>query len=176
MTLDPFSADPPRGAPSPTPQRWGLRETASAIGVAAVIAALGGAAIYAATEPASHDGPSALAHGIPAGPPPGLSRPNDGTPPALHGEFVVADGVGGYSTMLAQTGTVTQVSPTSITVRSADEFTQSYVIPSGAEPDRSIVADDEVVVHAKRVGGAATATSVTQRLAPGVTGQPSPPN
>jgi hypothetical protein len=34
----------------PSPRRWGLRETAAAVGVAAVIAAFGGAAIYAATE------------------------------------------------------------------------------------------------------------------------------
>jgi hypothetical protein len=40
--------------PQPSPRRWRLRETAAAVGVAAVIAAFGGAAIYAATEGSSH--------------------------------------------------------------------------------------------------------------------------
>jgi hypothetical protein len=60
MTTDQIVTDSPVwGSPEPAPRRWGLRETAAAVGVAAIIAGLGGAAIYAATETASH----------PAGPP-----------------------------------------------------------------------------------------------------------
>ena len=39
------------------------------------------------------------------------------------------DANGGYTTMLTQTGTVTAVSAASITVRSVDGYTQTYVIP-----------------------------------------------
>ena len=46
----------------------------------------------------------------------------------LHGEFVVSDANGGYTTMLTQTGTVTAVSATSITVKSDDGYTQIYMI------------------------------------------------
>ena len=117
------------GAPQPSPRRWGLRETAAAVGVAAVIAALGGAAIYAATESNSHSfggphqafgpgggmqgGPGRQhgQHGAIGGP-----GPADVGATSLHGEFVVPDGADGYTTQLTQTGTVTAISPTSIKV------------------------------------------------------------
>src|SRR3954471_18181616 len=120
------------------PPRWGWREGVSAVVVAAVIAALGGAAIYAATTGPSHQ----FGTGHQGAGPPGAmlgggghgatGRPGLGDmgPTSLHGEFVVADPAGGYSTELTQTGTVTAISPTSITVRSQDGFTQAYVIPS----------------------------------------------
>src|SRR6476469_560721 len=111
------------GAPQPEPRRWGWRESAAAVAVAAVIAALGGAAIYAATEGTSH--PFGVSHQAP-GPPGGMQAGPGGrqgaagrpgqeeiAPPTLHGEFVVADGKGGYRTELTQTGTVTAISPTS---------------------------------------------------------------
>jgi hypothetical protein len=80
----------------------------------------------------------------------------------LHGEFVVADGAGGYTTQLTQTGTVTAISPTSITVRSEDGFSQTYVIPTtagnaGAPP---FAVDDQVVVRATRTGQTATVTNI----------------
>ena len=66
---------------------------------------------------------------------------------SLHGEFVVPDGAGGYTTVVTQTGAVTAISPTSITVRSEDGFSQTYVIPTtagnaGAPP---FAVDDQVV-------------------------------
>ena len=81
---------------------------------------------------------------------------------SLHGEFVVPDGAGGYTTVLTQTGTVTAISPTSITVRSEDGFSQTYVIPStagnaGAPP---FAVDDQVVVRATRNGQTATVTNI----------------
>ena len=80
----------------------------------------------------------------------------------MHGEFVVRDGAGGYTTVLTQTGTVTAISPTSITVRSEDGFSQTYVIPTtagnaGAPP---FAVDDQVVVRATRNGQTSTVTNI----------------
>jgi len=143
-------------------QVWGWRESASAVAVAAVIAAIGGAAIYAATEGSSH--PFGASHQA-AGPPGGQRaiRPGQGdiAPASLHGEFVVTDGNGGYRTELAQTGTVTAISPTSITVRSEDGFTQTYAVPNTASNTGAPFATDEqVVVHATRNGQTATVTNI----------------
>ena len=150
------------------PRRWGWRENAAAVAVAAVIAALGGTAIYAATEGTSHpfgaphqlSGPAGAMPGGPGGQHGATGRPGQGDlgPASLHGEFVVADGAGGYTTELTQTGTVNEISPTSITVHSQDGFTQTYVIPNTAGAPFSV--DDQVVVHAKRIGQTATVTNI----------------
>jgi hypothetical protein len=159
------------GSPQPSPRHWGLRETAAAVGVAVVIAALGGAAIYGATESNSHSfgGPRqafAPGGGMPGGPG-GQHGAIGGPGPAtvgstsLHGEFVVPDGTGGYTTELTQTGTVTAISPTSVTIRSEDGFSQTYVIPSTAGNAGSPFAvADRVVVRATRSGQAATVTNI----------------
>jgi hypothetical protein len=154
--------NPVWGAPEPAPRHWGLRETAAAVSVAAVIAALGGAAIYAATDTAS---PLAGPHQAPGGPPPaaGIGMHGPGGPgavgaTALHGEFVVPDGAGVYTTMLSQTGTVTAVSPSSITVRSDDGYTQVYAIPGA--PGAQFDVDDTVSIRAKRTGDTATVTNI----------------
>ena len=163
------------GAPPPEPRRWGWRESAAAVAVAAVIAGNGGAAIYAATEGSSHQfGPS---HQV-SGPPGGMQgaggqrdaigRPPQGgevTPPSLHGEFVVADGHGGYRTELTQTGVVTAISPTSITVRSEDGFSQTYVVPNTVgNAGAPFTVDDHVAVHATRNGQIATVTTIGNPL------------
>ena len=163
MTSDSAATDHrPRLAPNPAPRRWGLRDTVAALGVAAVIAALGGAAIYAAT---GHPGAEkqAIGTGMPPGPPPGTGGQAPTMPTALHGEFVVSDDTGGYLTVMTQHGTATEVSPTSVTVRSADGFTQRYVVPPGAQPDRAVAANDEVDVRARRIGQTATLTAVSQQ-------------
>jgi len=162
------------GAPQPSPRRWGLRETAAAVGVAAVIAALGGGAVYAATEGSSHTfgGPHQAfgpGDGMPGGPggQHGQHGATDGPGQAdvsatsLHAEFVVPDGAGGYRTELTQTGTVTAISPTSITVGSEDGFSQTYVIPSTAgNAGAPFAVDDRVVVRATRNGQTATVTNI----------------
>jgi hypothetical protein len=156
------------GAPQPSPRRWGLRETAAAVGVAGVIAAIGGAAIYAATEGSSHSfgthhqtfGPGGGSMpGSPAGP--GGQHGAVGST-SLHGEFVVPNGAGSYTTALTQTGTVTAISPTSITVRSEDGFSQTYVIPSTAANAGApqFAVDDQVTIQATRNGQTATVTNV----------------
>ena len=146
-------------------EHWGWRESAAAVAVAAVIAALGGAAIYAATEGTSH--PFGASHQMPGGVQGAIGRHEQGeiAAPSLHGEFVVADGNGGYRTELTQTGTVTAISPTSITVRSEDGFSQAYVITStGANAGAPFAADDQVVVRATRTGQTATVTNIGNPL------------
>jgi hypothetical protein len=157
--------------PEPSPRRWGLRQTAAAVGVAAVIAAFGGAAIYAATEGSSHSfgAPHQAVRpggGMPGGPG-GQHGAIGGTGTAavgstsLHGEFVVPDGSGGYSTVLTQTGTVTAISPTSISVRSDDGYSQTYVIPNTAgNAGPPFAVDDHVVLRATRNGQTATVTNI----------------
>lgn len=148
------------GRMSTSRRRWALRETAAAVAIAAVIAALGGAAIYAATAGNSH--PLSAPHQAFG---PGGQRGAIGGPGAaaleLHGEFVVPNGADGYTTELTQSGTVTAISATSITVRSEDGYTQTYVIPNAAGSANAPVAvDDEVVVRATRDGQTATVTSI----------------
>jgi len=195
MTTDQITTHQVWGAPEPTPPRWGWRETAAAVAVAAVIAALGGAAVYAATAGNSHSfgGPHQAfgpgggmpgGGGIPDGP--GSQRGAIGGPgPAavdatsLHGEFVEANGAGRYTTVLTQTGTVSAISPTSITVRSEDGYTQTYVIPSTAgNAGAPFAVDDQVVVRATRNGQTATVTNIGNPLPggpPGPNGPGGPP-
>jgi hypothetical protein len=172
MTTDQIAAEHQVwGAPQPSPRRWGLRETAAAVGVAAVIAALGGAAIYAATESNSHSfggphqafGPGGGTPGGPGGQHGAVGGPGPAAvgSTSLHGEFVVPDGAGGYTTQLTQTGTVTAISPTSITVRSDDGYSQTYVIPNTAgNAGPPFTVDDHVVLRATRNGQTATVTNI----------------
>jgi hypothetical protein len=195
MTTEQIPTEQVWGAPQPSPRRWGLRETGAAVGVAAVIAALGGAAIYAATESPSHSfggphpafGPGGGMAGGPGGPggQHGAIRapgPTAADSTSLHGEFVVADGAGGYRTELTQTGTVTAISPTSITVLSEDGYSQSYVIPNPTGNAGAPVAVAEpVVVRATRNGETATVTSIGNPQqggpsGPGGPGGPPPPH
>lgn len=152
------------GEPDYASPRWGVRETITAIGVAVVIAAFGGAAIYAATGN-THSAASVFGRGAPGGPPPagGSGDPRAATPANLHGEFVVANGAGGYTTRLTQSGTVTDVSATGITVRSPDNFTQTYVLPPGAGTGHSIARDDEVTLQATRTGQTVTVNTISDR-------------
>lgn len=149
------------GTPQPA-QRWGVRESVTAVGVAAVIAALGGAAIYAATG--SHAQQS-FGHG----PPPGgfASAQMMSALPALHGELVVEDGKGGYSTLLTQTGTVTAMSPSSVTVRSADSFAQTYDLQPSTRTTHPIAVNDEVSIQATRDGQRVIVNTVDDRIGPG---------
>ncbi len=81
---------------------------------------------------------------------------------SLHGEFVVRDGAGSYTTVVTQTGAITAISPTAVTVRSEDGFSQTYGIPTtagnaGAPP---FAVDDQVVIRATRNGQTATVTNI----------------
>lgn len=155
------------GAPQTTPRGWGWRESAAAVAVAAVIAAIGGAAIYAATAGSSHSFGAphqAFAPGGGGGPRDqhgALAKPTDMEPPSLHGEFVEPEGPGTYTTVVTQTGTVTAISPTSISVHSEDGFDQTYAIPSTAgNAGAPFTVNDQVVVRATRNGQTLTVTNI----------------
>jgi hypothetical protein len=164
--------EPVWGAPRAAPPRWGLRQTAAAVGVAAVIAGVGGAAIYAAADGGSHalggggpHQPFGPGHppGGPGGPPPGMFGPGPDAvgETSVHGEYVVADGHGGYRTVLTQTGRITELSATSITVRSDDGYVQTYVMPpSAGAANAPFAVDDQVIIRASRDGQQATVTSI----------------
>lgn len=72
---------------------------------------------------------------------------------AVHGEFVTRNG-DGFRTMATQTGTVTAVSETSITVKSADDYTKTYAVDAntmvnaGRDGIDSVKQGDTVNVHA----------------------------
>lgn len=153
----------------PQDRSWGRRETIAAVGVAVVIGVLGGGAVYAATESGGHGG------GFPGGPPPGAGPfggasggpGHSGTghlgadPATLHGEFVVPDGKGGFQTDIVQVGTVTAVSPTSITARSDDGFTSTYVIPpTAADGGAPFGVNAKVSIRATRSGDTRTVTTI----------------
>ena len=53
--------------------------------------------------------------------------------PALHGEVIVPNSDGTFTTVLVQRGEVTAVSATSITVKSADGFTQEYAVTADSK-------------------------------------------
>lgn len=111
--------------------RWTRKNTALAIGVAVVVAGGGAAAVHAASGSASTaSGQLAGSQAIPGGGTaggPGSSMGGAGLATALHGEYVVSEG-GSYVTMLTQTGEITAVSSTSLTVKSADGVSLSYTL------------------------------------------------
>lgn len=86
---------------------------------------------------------------------------------ALHGQLVVAKPGGGYETVDVQNGQVTAVSNTSITLKSSDGFTMSYVVASSTLVDAqrdgigSVKVGNQASVLATVSGGTATATSIT---------------
>src|ERR1700739_4715556 len=165
-----------RGAPQ-LRRGWSGGQTLAAVGVAAVIAAFGGAAISADTGgsssamgPGMHGGPEQAVGAGRGAPNPGRG-PDGGRAPAapLHGEFVVAGENGGYVTELVQTGVLTAVSDASITAKSADGFTQTYVLGSHAA-NTPLAPSATVTVHAPLVDGTATATMVGEGADPGPDG------
>jgi hypothetical protein len=85
---------------------------------------------------------------------------------ALHGEFVVPASGGGYQTEDTQRGSVTAVSTSSITVKSADGFTKKYQVTSSTLVDAqragigSVKDGHQVLVLATVSGATATATTI----------------
>jgi hypothetical protein len=151
---------------------WSLRGTAAAVGIATVIAGVGGAAVYAATD----SGPRMM--GMHGGPGPGqgdwtgghgqahdVARDAAPDSAAVHGEFVVADGSGGFTTMVSQTGRITAISDASVTARSDDGYSQTYVIPAanpgGIAAIPPFAVNDEVTIRATRTGTTASVTTIS---------------
>lgn len=167
----PQSAEPTWGAPQTTPSSWNTRKTLATVGIAAAIAAVGGGVIYAASGNSSE-------HGGPGGH--GWSMNGQGGPQAfgqrgttggaigaatLHGQFVVSDGNGGYTTELTQTGTVTAVSADSITAKSSDDYTHTYTIDTTTRTESGLKVGDTVSIRATDANGTATATVITEPTA-----------
>ena len=148
---------------------WSRRGTAAAVGVAAVIAGVGGAAVYAATDSGPrmmgmHGGPGPGQGVRPAGPAHDAARASAPDSAPLHGEFVVTDGTGGFTTIISQTGRVTAISDGSVTARSDDGYVQTYVIPAGrpggvlAAPPFAV--NDDVTIRALRTGETASVATI----------------
>jgi len=170
MDSDDAAVDEPMWG-SPSPHRgWSKQQTLAAIGVAAVIAAFGGAAIYAATAGNSN----AVGRGPgPGGPHSNWGHDGPGVGPSLHGEFVVADGNGGFTTVLTQTGVLTAVSDTSITAKSPDGFTQVYTIAPGSQAaNTQLAVNDTADIRATLSNGTATVTTVDEDDGAGSDGSP----
>jgi hypothetical protein len=151
-------------------RRWGKRQTLAAVVVAAVIGGLGGAAVYAATEGSSRTMGGRMHGPMHSPPPPGAPMaPLQAEPSGiLHSEYVVSDGQGGFSTKITQTGTVDEITLSSIVVRSDDGYTQIYAFPSSAVvPKPSVAANDTVTVQATRTGPTVTLNSIGEGPAHG---------
>lgn len=169
MTSEPTTtpqAAPAWGDPQPPTPKWSGRKTAIAAVVAVVIAALGGVAIYAGTSGTSGQqqgfgGPGGgRMGGFNGGQLGGGAADLQLLRSTLHGDFTVAQN-GGYVTERMQTGDVTALSATSITVQSKDDYTQTYAIDSSTEKANNLATGSTVTVLAKVSGGSATATSIT---------------
>jgi hypothetical protein len=147
----------------------------------AVAALLGGAgAAVAATRSSTPAASSSavITNPTPIPGPPGMAaprhprfrrfglRPGIGLFGALHGQFVISKSGGGYETIDVQTGHVTAVSSTSITLKSADGFTNTYVVTSSTLVDAqrdgigSVKVGNQASVQATVSGSTATAVSL----------------
>jgi hypothetical protein len=162
---DPASAPPKKG--------WSGKKTAIAAGIAVVIAAGGGAAIWAGTSSADNSaqqGPGGFGGGQfpgPGGPGGnfggGFGGGMTALREALHGDFVVSNGSGGYTTERLQTGDVTALSATSVTLTSKDGYKQTYTLDGSTQKTGDVKQGDaNVTVVAKVDGTTATATSLGQ--------------
>jgi hypothetical protein len=86
--------------------------------------------------------------------------------PSIHGQFVVPKSGGGYQTMDQQRGQVTAVSSTSLTVKSADGFTKTYVVTpttvvtSARDGIADVQVGHQVNVMAVEENGEATAVHI----------------
>ena len=183
MTTHSETPPPPRtwGAPIPTAERpnrpWSTRRIVLSAAMAVVIVAGGTVGVIAATNhstttagnggPGGGGGPGGFGGGRfgggPGGGPGGFGLAN-----ALHGDFVVSSN-GSYVTDRLQTGTVSAVSATDITVASADGYTQTYTVNSSTSVDRgnnsisNVVKGNTVTVIATLSGSTATATTIEDR-------------
>lgn len=160
------------GAPVPAGERkntpWSTKKIIISAAVAVVIVAGGTAAVMAATNGNSSTSsgggfPGGAGGGFPGG---GRFGAAAGLMNALHGDFVVANGSNGYTTERLQTGTVQAASSTSLTVKSTDGYTQTYVIGSstsvdgGSDSISKVANGNTVTVVATLSGQTATATTV----------------
>lgn len=139
-------------------------------GAAGLGLALGGAGVAAATSGTPSPGTPTAPNGTATAPghPHHRGAPEAGgmAGRALHGEFVVRDGKGGYRTVDVQRGTVTAVSSTSLTVKSLDGTSITYVVSPGTTVNAArdgianVKTGHQVAVVATKSGSTLTATQV----------------
>jgi hypothetical protein len=99
-----------------------------------------------------HDGRDDFAAG-------GLGGMGAGLSSAVHADYVVLQG-SDYITMAEQTGTVSEVSPSAVTVKSSDGFTRSYALGSD-------VVVSNLQQRRQQAGGTGTQLSVADIVAGG---------
>lgn len=191
---DTISMGPPVPPVPPPPgggRRWRSPRALSFAGVA-VIALAGGTGIgYAATHSAPAAANAAVAAATPTPSPTpsngagahgharhgwigfagpfgfGLGPAGIGKGGMLHGQFTVQKQGGGYETLDVQNGTVSAVSDSSLTVKSADGFTATYTVTGSTLVNAqskgigSVNKGDTVVVTATAGGSTPTAANVT---------------
>lgn len=95
----------------------------------------------------------------------------DGLGRALHGEATVKGKDGTFKTVDAQRGVVTAVSPSSISLKSADGYVGTYVVSSATKVHKgrtaSTIGDvkvgDTAAVIADKANGVVTARSIAER-------------
>ena len=149
------------------------------VAVAALLAGAGVAMAATSGSPTSRAAAATPAGGVAAAPSPSArpAFPHQGRPGgmgfafggpfgAVHGQFVVPKSGGGYQPIDTQRGSVTAVSTTSITVKSADGFVKTYQVRSSTNVDAkrdgigSVKSGQQVAVTATVSGGTATAVSI----------------
>jgi hypothetical protein len=153
-------------------RRWSPRRIAVATLVAVGIAGAGTGVVYAAGGSSDTNTPTASGQ---AGGPPGGGQAGGGAAGgpggltnALHGEYVVSDANGTYTTQVMQNGEVTAISASSVTAKSDDGYTRTYTIDADTvtgndSSDLSgIETGDEVTIVASVSGSTAAADSVSE--------------
>lgn len=182
MTFDSLSDQPQPQPEPPGPsglkrRHFGRVPRAAMVGGLAVGLALGGAGIaFAATSSSTTPSTTAPSNttrpGHPFG---GLKGPGGpfggpvgigGLGRVVHGQFTTRTASGGYQTVDVQTGKVTAVSATSISVTSTDGYSHTYGVTASSVVDSqrggisSIAKGDEVLVTATTVNGKDTVTNI----------------
>src|SRR5437773_5466452 len=164
------------------------------VAVTALLAGAGVAMAATSGSPASGTAAASPAGGTVATPSPSArpALPHQGRPGgfgfgfgfggpfgAVHGQFVVPKSGGGYQTIDTQRGSVTAVSATSITVKSADGFSKTYQVVSSTSVDAqrdgiaAVKTGHQVMVTATVSGSTDTAVSILDfKLLPAMHGGP----
>ena len=162
------------------------------VAVTALLAGAGVAMAATSGSPASPAAAASAAGGTVATPSPSArpAFPHQGRPGgfrfgfggpfgAVHGQFVVPRSGGGYQTIDTQRGSVTAVSATSITVKSADGFSKTYQVVSSTNVNAqrdgiaTVKTGHQVIVTATVSGSTDTAVSILDlNLLPAMHGGP----
>ena len=162
--------------------RWRVAGTAAAVVATTVAGGVAWATNSADPTPSPSASPSTPAtpgqQNQPGGPGKGFGHRGEfGFGGALHGEFVIKKDDGTYQTVATQRGEVTAVSKDSITVKSEDGYSRTYVVAaetlvnSARDGIASIKTGNTVTVSAVVANNTATATTINDGTARDAAGQ-----